>query len=82
MKSNHKLESLMKASVAPGPYLEGYGITLRQHFAGLAMQGCLAYSYCNPQSGNYHENSDAQGVAKAAVAYADALLAELAKDPT
>jgi len=56
------------------------GITLRQYFAGLAMQGCLAYSYCNPQSGNYHENSDPQGVAKSSVAYADALLAELAKE--
>jgi hypothetical protein len=47
-------------------------MTLRQHFAGLAMQGVLA-------SGLVHAPTD---VAKDAATYANALLAELAKDPT
>lgn len=44
------------------------GMTLRQHFAGLAMQGLIA-----------HETSCASTAADA-VAYADALLQELAKE--
>lgn len=43
------------------------GITLRQHYAGLAMQGMLT------RDGGQH-------AAKSAVAVADALLAELAKE--
>lgn len=54
------------------------GMTLRDYFAAAAMQGCLAYSYVCPAKGNYHENSDPEGVAKSAYAYADAMLAERA----
>ena len=51
------------------------GITLRQHFAGLAMQGILANRvYDPPRRDRLH------GMALDAVAAADALLAELAKD--
>ena len=57
------------------------GVTLRQHYAGLALQGCLAYSHVNPMRGNYHENCSPQGLAESCVAYADALLAELAREP-
>lgn len=44
------------------------GITLRQHFAGLAMQGLAGSGY------------DSLLAAEIAVCHADALLAELAKD--
>ena len=50
------------------------GITLRQHFAGLAMQG-LASVPLQGESPDSAVRSDA----RRAVAYADALLAELAK---
>lgn len=54
-----------------------YGLTIREHFAAMAMQGILA----NPQSA---ENANDLGrktfvayVAEDAVAHADSLLAEL-----
>lgn len=64
------------------------GLTLRQHFAGLALQGIMA----NPErwkqiASDYavgkksYEQCSAANAAKA-VSVADALLAELAKDPT
>lgn len=51
------------------------GLTLRQHFAGLAMQGFCAKDNLNIAGVNV---SDA--FARKAVRVADALLAELAKD--
>lgn len=47
------------------------GLTLRQHFAGLALQGLLT----NDPNGPLH------AFAAHAVRHADALLAELSKDP-
>lgn len=47
---------------------DGLRMTLRQHYAGLAMQGLLA-------SGNTYS-----GIADIAVKYADSLLAMLEKD--
>jgi len=47
------------------------GLTIRQHYAGLAMQGRLYKSQWHPEI-----------TAKDAVAYADALIAELKKDTT
>lgn len=46
------------------------GLTIREHFAALAMQGCLAFTseYRTPQM-----------IAREAVMNADALIAELAK---
>ena len=44
------------------------GLTKREYFAGLAMQGLCAHS------GDYHRDTD---LAQDAVMYADALLAEL-----
>lgn len=49
------------------------GLTKREHFAGLAMQGILAGL---PVSADYSVNV----TARQAVVHADALLAELAKD--
>jgi len=49
-----------------GGYGQHYGLTKREYFAGLAMQGLLA-------------NGDYEGVESAAVVKADALLKELEK---
>jgi hypothetical protein len=54
---------------APCPYGEGYGITLREYFAAMAMQGMAM----RVKSLLDHE------VAAASVRLADALLAELEK---
>jgi hypothetical protein len=53
---------------------EDFDMTLRDWFAGKALNGCLAYSFCNESTGNYHENCDAEGVAMKAYEYADAML--------
>lgn len=50
------------------------GLTKRELFAAMAMQGLLA---CRDEL-----NSDSFKFARAAIRYADALLAELAKEPT
>lgn len=47
-----------------------YGLTKREYFAGLAMQGILA---------NGWDKAFRSNMAKQAIAYADALLAELEK---
>lgn len=47
---------------------DGHGLTKREYFAGLAMQGLAMYTGAEPE-----------GVAKYAVDLADALLAELEK---
>lgn len=48
--------------------------TLRDEFAMAALNGCLSYSYLNPSTGNYHENSNPENVAKVCYLYADAML--------
>ena len=53
------------------------GMTLRQHFAGLAMQGLARVSL-----GNWTIASGSAVLATAAVQCADALLVELAKEPS
>jgi hypothetical protein len=50
------------------------GLTKREHFAGLAMQGLLAGGYCMDDPQNRLSN-----VPSEAMALADALLAELDK---
>lgn len=50
------------------------GITLREHFAGLAMAGL-----CNAHAQDGTWAHDSRDVAMTAVQYADALLAELEK---
>lgn len=66
------LDQLLKASVAPGPYMDGYGITIRQLYAGLAMQGIRATMT------NGHANYEQ--VARMAIDQADYLLQEFAKE--
>lgn len=50
------------------------GMTLRDYFAAAALQGMLAYSYVNPQRGNYHENCTFEGAAFDAYQYADEMI--------
>jgi hypothetical protein len=67
------------------------GLTLREHFAGLAMQGLLvnasvfASSYTDnrlyPSDPDRPFREHAKEAAKTAIAYADALLAELERTP-
>ena len=59
------------------------GLTKREHFAGLALQGLLANSggpiQANSLNGWGLANGTAEDVARVAVAAADALILELAK---
>lgn len=56
------------------PSQQGIGADrLRDEFAMAALTGLLAYS-SNEGTGNYHNNSDAPGVAGAAYDYADAMM--------
>jgi len=59
------------------PYPTHPGLTIRAHFAGLAMQAMIAKSpYIE---GNPDWEFDMQAVADSSVAYADALILELTK---
>jgi hypothetical protein len=55
------------------PHVQEGGLTKREHFAGLAMQGLLSTDYTG-DSETYH-----RWITTSAVALADALLEELAK---
>jgi hypothetical protein len=48
--------------------------TLRDEFAMAALNGMLSYSHVNEQSGNATENGTPNEIARAAYAYADAML--------
>lgn len=79
---NAKAKELGKKRVHPAlevelsdPRLRHYGLTLREHLAGLAMQALLA----NPAWAMPSHNS-AKGPASSALWYADELLEELTKD--
>lgn len=56
------------------------GLTKREYFAGLAMQGLLATP--GGVTGLKKGDPTYSGYARASVAYADAILAELDKKPT
>lgn len=60
----------------PAPY-EPYGLTKRELFAAMAMQGILSHAF---QATNPDRVAPCSYVAAMSNAYADALLAELAKD--
>jgi len=57
---------------AEGSFEAGMGLTKREHFAGLAMQGMLA-------TRDYVGDEYSTACAKLSVSYADALLKELEK---
>jgi len=56
-------------------------MTIRDYFAGQALAGNLAYSHCNPQTGNFQENCSCEGIALACYELADAMLKERSKEP-
>ena len=60
-----------------GRYLPSYGLSKREHFAGLAMQNII--NRYNPFESGDFDSSEYEIVAKNAVGVADALLAELDK---
>jgi hypothetical protein len=47
---------------------------LRDQLAGMALQGCLAYSHYNEQWGDYHNNGTHADLAKRCYEIADAML--------
>ncbi len=53
-------------------------ISLRDHFAGLAMQGFIQYMGCDPEALLYpkREQKNKHALSKSAYAYADAMLKE------
>jgi hypothetical protein len=59
--------------------LGGDGMTLLDYFAGQALAGMLAYSYCNPARGNYNENCSVPDAVGVAYQYAVAMLKERQK---
>jgi len=61
-----------------------FGLTIRQHYAGLAMQGLLANQILLEKGAKQHSsvNSIFQSYAKDAVDIADSLIAELNEDVT
>jgi hypothetical protein len=63
----------MKSAYPGPPHSHEYGLTKRELFAAMALQGILA---CDR-----HKMADAGVAAKDSVLAADALLAELAKEP-
>jgi hypothetical protein len=75
MLSRHVLDLISLARIAMEKKSD-----LRERAAIAAMQGMLAYSPTDPPNGDYHTNSNDEHVARQAVMYADALVAELRKD--
>lgn len=63
-----------------GKHVQKRGITLRQHYAGLAMQGLLAQAYDNNGMRGYEGWREEMG--REAVRFADSLLTALAEEPT
>lgn len=67
-----KAKNLGETCAYPTGHFGDPGMTLRQHLAGLAMQGITAH----PEFGS----GTFTGIAETAVKQADALIAELAKE--
>ena len=55
------------------------GLTKLEWFAGMALQGMLAYSHVNPSIGNFVENCTIEQASETAFSYAYAMLAESEK---
>lgn len=74
------LSQEMNDRLEEGYFYVGNGLTKREHFAGLAMQGYLAgnMAWSDALNGGYAPITP-EDSAHEAVAYADALLAELEK---
>ena len=57
------------------------GMDLRDWFAGMALQGMLAYSHVGP-NGNYHENCSTEACVDCAYQYADAMMEQRQRPAT
>ncbi len=57
-------------------FIHQRGMTMRDWFAGMAMQGILAYSHCGV-NGNWNENSSHEARAKFCYEQADAMMARI-----
>lgn len=68
-KAVHPMQWRMDGPYGQTSYDEQFGITLREHYAGLAMMGQIAAPAL--------KDASCGGIAKWSVAYADALIAEL-----
>ena len=66
-------EEIVDSMLDPNGSYTQYGLTKRQYFAGLAMQGWISCQHDG-------FTGDEQSVASRAVKYADALLEELSKN--
>ena len=55
------------------------GLTLRDWFAGQALNGCLSYSNYNEAWGDYHNNVGHDDLAAKVYSIADAMITERAK---
>lgn len=60
--------------VTAGNQVYATGISVRDWFAGMALQGCLSYSHNNESWGDFHNNSTKDETAKHCYEYADAML--------
>jgi hypothetical protein len=65
-------------SLGESSYMEYKGLTKREYFAAMAMQGMLSDPVLSDFKGSYEEL--ASKVAKSSVSFANFLLAELAKE--
>ena len=68
-------------ALCEGSIQDGMGLTKREHFAGLAMQGMLSSKYVGDFGNEINDDSydHTHGLANNAIRYADALLKELDK---
>lgn len=57
-------------------YVTVPGMTKLEWFAGMALQGMLAYSHVNLSTGNFIENCTIEDASRTAFAYAEAMVTE------
>jgi hypothetical protein len=63
----------------PCPINYGHGLTKREHFAGLAMQGILSNSVMGDSALHEKHEDWVKDISESSLQFADALLAELDK---
>lgn len=71
---NEPINAIVIDNPSTGPDIN-YGLTIREHFAAMAMQGMLS----NDWQGYAKREEECDAMARCAVNYADALIAELNK---
>lgn len=74
-----EIESISHGGIVEIRTLNGTGLTMLDHFAGLAMQGMLSHSNESPMSGTFINNASHEFRAEFAYEQAKAMLAERMK---